>query len=44
MQSCVIEEGACVENAIIDRNNVIGKGTVIKGTPDVLFIKEKAGL
>ena len=32
MQSCTIEAGVCVENAIIDRNNQISAGTVIKGT------------
>ena len=29
---CTIEAGACIENAIIDRNNHISAGTVIKGT------------
>ena len=42
MQSCVIKSGARVENAIVDRNNVVPAGTELRGTPDDLFIKEKA--
>ena len=42
MQGCVIKSGARVENAIVDRNNVVPAGTELRGTPDDLFIKEKA--
>lgn len=42
MQSCVIKSGARVENAIVDRNNVVPAGTELRGTPEALFIKEKA--
>lgn len=42
MQSCVIQSGARVENAIVDRNNVVPAGTELRGTPEALFIKEKA--
>ena len=41
MQGCVIESGARVENAIVDRNNVVPERTELRGTPDALFIKEK---
>ena len=41
MQHCTIEPGACVENAILDRNNVIKAGTVIKGSPDHVFVMDK---
>jgi len=42
MQGCVIESGARVENAIVDRDNVVPERTELRGTPDDLFIKEKA--
>ena len=42
MQSCVIGCGARVENAIIDRSNIICAGNVIKGSADSTFIKEKS--
>ncbi|MBQ4381618.1 MAG: glucose-1-phosphate adenylyltransferase subunit GlgD [Oscillospiraceae bacterium] len=41
MQSCTIGENAVVENAIIDRSNKIAPGTVLKGSPDAILIKEK---
>ena len=41
MQSCVVEPGAVVENAIIDRGNTIAAGTVLKGSPDNVFILNK---
>ena len=44
MQSCVIKTGARVENAIVDRDNVVPAGTELKGTPEALFIKEKASV
>lgn len=42
MQGCVIETGARVEYAIVDRNNVVPAHTELRGTPDALFIKDKA--
>lgn len=42
MQSCIIKSGARVEYAIVDRNNVVPAGTELRGTPQALFIKEKA--
>ena len=36
--------GARVENAIIDRDNVITAGTELRGTPDAVLVKEKGGL
>lgn len=41
MQSCVIEDGARVENAVIDRNNLISAGTVICGTPERMYVMGK---
>ena len=41
MQSCVIGAGARVENAIIDRSNIVSERNVIKGSTDSVFIKEK---
>ena len=41
MQSCKIGDGAVVENAIIDRSNKIEAGSVLKGTPENILIKEK---
>ena len=41
MQRCVIEEGARVENVIIDKSNVIRAGTVIRGSGDTTFVMEK---
>ena len=42
MQSCVVQSGARIENAIIDRYNLIPSGTEMRGTPDDILIKEKA--
>lgn len=42
MQSCVIGRSAHVENAIIDKNNIISAGIVIKGSADSIFIQEKS--
>ena len=41
MQDCVIKSGARVENAIVDRNNVVPAGTELRGTPEDVLIKEK---
>ena len=41
MQSCVIEENTVLENAIIDRNNTIAKGSTIKGSKTNPIILEK---
>ena len=38
MQHCAIEPGACVENAILDRGNTVASGTVLKGSPENVFI------
>ena len=42
MQNCVIRKGAGVENAILDRYNEIGAGMVISGTPENIFVMDKA--
>ena len=42
MQSCVVEPGAVVENAILDRGNTVASGTVLKGSPENVFILQKA--
>ncbi len=39
MQRCVIEDGAAVENVILDKSQVVKAGSVIKGTGDTTFIK-----
>ena len=44
MQSCVIRSGARVENAIVDKNNVIPVQTELRGTPDATLIIPKAPL
>ena len=41
MQDCVIESGARVENAIVDRRNTIPAGTELRGTPESILIKGK---
>ena len=41
MTGCVIGRGARVENAIIDRDNVVSAGTELRGTPDNVLVKEK---
>ncbi len=41
---CTICRGARVENAIIDRDNVITAGVELRGTPDSVLVKEKGGL
>jgi hypothetical protein len=33
-----------VENAILDRKNVIKAGTVVKGSPENVFVMEKKTL
>ena len=43
MTNCTICRGARVENAIIDRDNVITAGTELRGTPDAVLVKEKGG-
>lgn len=42
MQGCTIESGARVENAIVDKNNVIAAQTEFRGTPDNILIISKA--
>ena len=44
MTGCTICRGARVENAIIDRDNVISAGTELRGTPDAVLVKAKGGL
>ena len=44
MQSCTIGQGAHLENAIIDRRNVIHAGTIIKGSAENTFVKEKSNV
>lgn len=39
MQRCVIEDGAVVENVILDKSQTVKAGSVIKGTGDTTFIK-----
>lgn len=41
MQDCVVKKDAQVENAIIDRNNSLGEGMVIKGTKKDIVLKGK---
>lgn len=42
MQNCTICSGACVENAIIDRGNIIGANTVLRGSEDNILVLPKA--
>ena len=44
MTGCTICQGARVENAIIDRDNIIGDGVELRGTPDAVYVKAKGGL
>jgi glucose-1-phosphate adenylyltransferase len=37
-----VKSGARVENAIVDRGNVVPAGTEMRGTPEDVLIKEKA--
>ncbi len=41
MQNCTVKRDAKVENAIVDRYNVIGEGTVVKGTKKDIFVMSK---
>ena len=41
MQNCTIRKDAKIENAIVDRYNVIGEGTVVKGTSKDIFVMSK---
>ncbi|MGM9521817.1 MAG: glucose-1-phosphate adenylyltransferase subunit GlgD [Oscillospiraceae bacterium] len=41
MQDCVIERDAQVEYTIIDRNNILPSGFVVKGKPDAIMVREK---
>lgn len=41
MQGVVVEAGAQIENAIIDKNNVVPAGTELRGTDgDILYLKK----
>ena len=42
MQSCIVRSGAHIEYAVVDRNNEVPADIEVKGTPEALFIKEKA--
>ena len=42
MQGCVVKSGARVENAIVDRANVVPAGTELRGTPEDVLVKEKS--
>ena len=42
MQSCLICRGARVENAILDKNNVVPSQTELRGTPDATLVLSKA--
>ena len=42
MQGTVVKSGAVVDHAIIDRNNVIPAGTMLKGTADDVLALGKA--
>ncbi len=44
MQGCVIKRGARVENAIVDKNNVVEAGTVLTGTPDNVLVVPKVAI
>lgn len=41
-QSCVINSGARVENAILDKNNVVPTNTELRGTPENILVLGKA--
>ena len=41
MQSCVVESGARIENAIVDRDNTIPARTELRGTLDDILIQGK---
>ena len=41
MFSCVIKRGARVENAILDKNNVVPENTEYRGTPDAILVMGK---
>ena len=43
-QSCIIESGARVENAILDKNNVVPTNTELRGTPENILVLGKAPL
>ena len=41
MQGVVVKTGAKIENAIIDKNNVVPAGTELRGTDgDILYLKK----
>ena len=42
MQGVTIKSGARVENAIIDKNNVVPANTELRGTPDAILTVAKA--
>ena len=42
MQSCLICRGARVENAILDKNNVVPSQTELRGTPDATLVLSNA--
>ena len=44
MQGCTIMRGARVENAIIDKNNVVPSQTELRGTPDHALVVPKVAL
>ena len=44
LTDCTICRGARVENAIIDRDNIVSAGTELRGTPEVVLVKEKGGM
>ena len=44
MQGCTIRRGARVENAIIDKNNVVAAQTELRGTPDHVLVVPKVAL
>ncbi len=44
LQSCVIGAGAHIEDAIIDKDNVIPAGTELKGTPEAIFLYGKGSI
>ena len=41
MQGCIVKSGAVVENAIVDRRNIIDCDTIIKGTAEKKIIIPK---
>ena len=44
MQSCTIGRGAVVENAIIDKNNLVPAGVQLRGTPEDILVVRKAAI